>query len=76
MDNLKLPAYPLINQEGPSLEDREVFKGFTKLEKAAVEIAAGMVQGTWVDGMTTQQLDLVKETAISVARAILKECSN
>jgi hypothetical protein len=45
--NLQSPAFPLVNQEGTSLEDREVRYGFTKLEYASLLIAQGVLSHGW-----------------------------
>lgn len=68
MDNLKSPAHPIINDEG-SHEDREVHYGFTKLEKAALMIAQGMM------AHSKYTTDFVAPKAVEIAKAILQEAN-
>lgn len=72
MDNLKEPAYPLINQEGANLEDREVRYGFTKLELAALMIAQGMISADTTAVLTCAT---VARESVSYARALLEEAN-
>lgn len=75
MNNLNSPAYPLINQEGASLEDREVFRGFSKIEAASLMIAQGLVtremQGTFKDEHWAD----ISARSVSIAKAVLEEAN-
>lgn len=76
MNNLQGPAFPISEVEynrytgctGP-------WTGFTKLEKGALMIAAGMMGGAWSDQITDKQLEYIKETATMVAKAVIEECN-
>lgn len=82
MDNLRSPAYPSIlsdfdgqdNALGSSYTDPKR-SGFTKLEKAAIMIAAGIMSGAWSDGITHQQVAYIKEASVLVAKGVLEEAN-
>lgn len=83
MDNLKLPASPFFdyNESGYGnalvVYDRYGGKqiwpfhpGFTKLEKAALMIAQGMLSGPHTyDG---DALDAISTNAVNIAKSVLK----
>lgn len=76
-DNLKLPAYPLplvSNPEGEikDASDWEGPTGFTKLEKAALIIAQGIVSnGDYVN----KGEELIAADAVVIAKAVLEEAN-
>lgn len=80
-DNLKLPAYPLsiaLHNNGTlntTLDVDTASVGFTKLELAALMIAGNI--GVKVDdiGVTEQQLKLISEVSVAIAKAVLEEAN-
>jgi len=84
MDNLKRPASPQpIAFSGDNTVARtawgvhEDFAGFTKLEKAALIIAAGML-GTINTKWIAQEKDsasIISKDAVMIAKAILEEAN-
>jgi len=70
MDNLKNSAFPLVNEEGGSYEDREVRYGFSKLEYAALMIAQGICAETVDRGH-----GYIAETAVKIAKLVLEEAN-
>lgn len=79
MDNLKRPAYPqplTIGSDGSVLtpwQHHEDFAGFTKLEKAALIIAQGiMARGLYTQN---QYQGYVAEPAVMIAKAVLEEAN-
>lgn len=81
MDNLKLPASPTIvtNVTTPlqfhQISDTEAQTyGFTKLEKAALMIAQGMISNPTVDPLNTHWRSIAFQ-AIGLAKMVLEEAN-
>ncbi|HXP52998.1 MAG TPA: hypothetical protein VN922_23845 [Bacteroidia bacterium] len=77
MDNTKLPAYPTLiyNEATGNPQAQEL--GFTKLEKAALMIAQGMIQrqDKQYDPETTKGVEAISSVCVDVARAVLEEAN-
>lgn len=71
MNNFQLPAYPIINQEGTSSEDRAVFYGFTKLELASLMISQGFISGGFnpIDSIT------FPAECVRIAKGVIEEAN-
>lgn len=78
MENIKSPAYPHISYEANGQNGTGMYTsedGFSKLEKAALTIAAGMVaSNNYVVTMHSEHPHMAI-TAVSFAKAILEECN-
>lgn len=85
MDNLKLPAYPgriKIDETHKELIYEQIgdgnihqAPGFTKLEKAALMIAAGMVKEVYTDPPGTAQIEYVAGISVQIAKHVLIEAN-
>lgn len=79
MENLNSPAYPLINQEGSSLEDRTVFTGLNKMELASLMIAQGlMTPDDWNMEAREKRIEIsasIAKTSVLIAKAVLEEAT-
>lgn len=80
MENLKLPAYPqpiTIGTDGNILTPvghHSDFGGFTKLEKASLMIAQGMLSGPhkWEKEPVVKAISV---NAVAIAKAVLEEAN-
>lgn len=74
MDNLKLPAYPVIGGGGTFENGYDGFKpGFTKLELAALMIAQGMMASD--ANIKKSEMDQAANNCIEFAKAILEQAN-
>lgn len=69
MDNLKSPAYP---HRSNSLEGGHTDPGFTKLEKAALMIAQGLLAGDTEERLNK---DSIIKLSVEYAKAVLEEAN-
>jgi len=80
-DNLLQPAYPVsiaVDDKNNSLVDSrdQCAAGFTKLEKASIMIASGMVSDPeWLSALTEVQITYLGETAARIAKSVLEEAN-
>jgi len=82
MDNLKRLAFPqsiALSDDNSVAQTswgvHEDFAGFTKLEYAALMIAAGMSQGIYSDGLTDKQSHHIVQSSVFLAKAVLEEAN-
>lgn len=75
MDNLNSPAASHVSYQYSSYEDADNHYGFTKLEKAALMIAAGMVKEAYTDPPGTAQIEYVAGISVQIAKHVLIEAN-
>ena len=82
MDNFKLPAYPLpiaLHNNGTlntTLDVDGASVGFTKLEKASIMIAQGMVEKYWSKDLDNDKLiPAFSRLCAKIATAVLEEAN-
>jgi hypothetical protein len=78
MENLKLPAYPVISGGGTFENGYDGFKpGFTKLELASLMIAQGHVNNFDMGNHTPapQFLEAFAAKCVCLAKAVLEEAN-
>lgn len=73
MENSNKPAYPFINQEGNSIEDREVHYGLTKREMFAMAAMQGLCANPAHTGDNQMGARTIAEWAIEQTDELLKQ---
>jgi hypothetical protein len=70
MDNLHSPAYPQTHDTMQSSDDWQLNKGFTKLERASIMIAQGLVAKYNLKDPSDQ--DIIAALSVQLATTIIQ----